>query len=106
VPNTSRAAQGGSLRREHLSEQNLNNVRGLDAIAKRRDQSLAQMAIAWVLRDPRVTTALIGASRWEQIRECLAALEKTTFSPAELAEIDRYALDGQLNLWAKSSEAG
>jgi L-glyceraldehyde 3-phosphate reductase len=106
VPNSSRAAQGGSFRREHLSEQNVNNVRALDAIARRRGQSLAQMAIAWVLRDPRITSALIGASRWEQILECLGALETTEFAPAELAEIDRYALDGQLNLWAKSSEAG
>jgi L-glyceraldehyde 3-phosphate reductase len=106
VPGSSRAAQGGSFRSEHLSEQNLNHVRALDAIARRRGQSLAQMAIAWVLRDPRVTSALIGASRWEQIRECLAALGQTSFSADELAEIDRYALDGQLNLWAKSSEAG
>jgi len=106
VPSQSRAALGGSFRREHLSEANLAHVRALDGIARRRGQSLAQMAIAWVLRDARVTSALIGASRWEQIRECLGALKNTTFSADELTEIDRYALDGQLNLWAKSSEAG
>jgi L-glyceraldehyde 3-phosphate reductase len=81
-------------------------VRGLDAIARRRGQSLAQMAISWVLRDARVTTALIGASRFDQIRECLGALQNTQFSADELGDIDRHALDGELNLWAKSSEAG
>jgi L-glyceraldehyde 3-phosphate reductase len=106
VPGGSRASKGGSFRREHLSETNLANVRALDAIARRRGQSLAQMAIAWVLRDPRVTTALIGASRFDQIRECLGALQNTAFSADELSEIDRYALDGELNLWAKSSQAG
>jgi L-glyceraldehyde 3-phosphate reductase len=106
VPGGSRAAKGGSFRREHLSERNLANVRALDGIARRRGQSLAQMAIAWVLRDPRVTTALIGASRFDQIRECLGALQNTRFSADELSEIDRHALDGELNLWAKSSEAG
>jgi L-glyceraldehyde 3-phosphate reductase len=106
VPGGSRASKGGSFRREHLSERNLANVRGLDAIARRRGQSLAQMAISWVLRDPRVTTALIGASRFDQIRECLGALQNTQFSADELGEIDRHALDGELNLWAKSSEAG
>lgn len=106
VPGGSRASKGGSFRREHLSERNLANVRGLDAIARRRGQSLAQMAISWVLRDARVTTALIGASRFDQIRECLGALQNTQFSADELSEIDRHALDGELNLWAKSSEAG
>jgi L-glyceraldehyde 3-phosphate reductase len=106
VPNVSRAAKGGSFRREHLSEQNLKNVRALDAIARRRGQSLAQMAIAWVLRDARVTSALIGASRWEQIQECLNALSNTTFAREELAQIDEHALEGSLNLWAKSSDAG
>jgi L-glyceraldehyde 3-phosphate reductase len=106
VPGGSRASKGGSFRREHLSERNLANVRALDAVARRRGQSLAQMAISWVLRDPRVTTALIGASRFDQIRECLGALQNTRFSADELSEIDRHALDGELNLWAKSSEAG
>jgi L-glyceraldehyde 3-phosphate reductase len=61
------------------------------------------MAIAWVLRRPTVTSALIGASRWGQIEDCLGALKNTTFAPAELEEIDRYALDGGLNIWARSS---
>jgi L-glyceraldehyde 3-phosphate reductase len=106
VPEGSRASRGGSFRREHLSEQNLSHVRALNAIAQRRGQSLAQMAVAWVLRDPRVTSALIGASRWEQIQECLGALSNTRFDADELAQIDRHALDGGLNLWAKSSEGG
>jgi L-glyceraldehyde 3-phosphate reductase len=106
VPEASRASKAGSFRREHLSEANLANVRALDAIARRRGQSLAQMAIAWVLRNPNVTSALIGASRWSQIEECIAALKHLEFSAAELADIDRYALDGGLNLWAKSSDAG
>jgi L-glyceraldehyde 3-phosphate reductase len=106
TPSGSRGSLGGSFRREHLSAANLDNVRALDAIAQRRGQSLAQMAVAWVLRQPSVTTALIGASRWAQIEECIGALKQTNFSADELAEIDRYALEGDLNLWARSSEAG
>jgi L-glyceraldehyde 3-phosphate reductase len=106
TPAGSRATLGGSFRKEHLSETNLAHVRALNAVAERRGQSLAQMAIAWVLRQPSVTTALIGASRWAQIEECLGALGSPGFSADELAEIDRHALDGQLNLWARSSEAG
>jgi len=94
---------GGSLKAEHLSEANLAKVRGLRAIAQQRGQSLAQMALAWVLRDPRVTTALIGASRPEQLRENVAALARLDFSAQELAEIDRHAQDGGLDLWARSS---
>ena len=106
VPDSSRAAKGGSFRREHLSEANLAAVRALDAIAKKRGQSLAQMAIAWVLRNPNVTSALISASRPAQIEEGLAALARIDFSPEELREIDRHAVEGKLNLWAKSSDAG
>jgi L-glyceraldehyde 3-phosphate reductase len=94
---------GGSLLREHLSEENLERVRGLNAIAKSRGQSLAQMALAWVLRDPRVTSALIGASNPEQIRENVEALNQPKFSPEELQAIDRFALEGELNLWKKPS---
>jgi len=94
---------GGSMKAEHLSEANLAKVRGLRAIAQQRGQSLAQMALAWVLRDPRVTTALIGASRPEQLRENVAALARLDFSAQELAEIDRHAQDGGLDLWARSS---
>jgi L-glyceraldehyde 3-phosphate reductase len=94
---------GGSLLPGHLSADNLARVRALDEIARGRGQSLAQMALAWVLRDPRVTSTLIGASRPEQIKENLAALAKLAFSPDELAAIDRHAQEGQVNLWEKPS---
>ena len=81
-------------------------VRGLRAIAEARGQSLAQMSISWVLRDNVITSALIGASRWEQIIECLGALEHTDFSDDELTAIDQFAVDGGINLWAQSSNAG
>ncbi|KWH60954.1 MULTISPECIES: L-glyceraldehyde 3-phosphate reductase [Burkholderia] len=94
---------GGSLKQEHLSADNLEHVRKLNAIAERRGQSLAQMALAWVLRDGRVTSALIGASRAEQVRENVGALKNLEFSAEELAEIDRYATEGGINLWEKPS---
>ena len=94
---------GGSLRREHLSEANLAHVRALDAIARARGQSLAQMAVAWVLRHPQVTSALIGASRPEQIRELVGCLERPTFSTEELRAIDEHAVDGGITLWLKPS---
>jgi L-glyceraldehyde 3-phosphate reductase len=78
-------------------------VQALDAVAKKRNQTLAQMAIAWVLRDGRVTSALIGASTPEQIRENVAALDNLEFTPAELSTIDEYAREGHLNLWKKPS---
>ncbi|MFO8064469.1 MAG: aldo/keto reductase, partial [Spirochaetia bacterium] len=90
----------------YLSEQNLERVRGLNSIAKARGQSLAQMALSWVLHEPRVTSVLIGASRPEQIEENVAALEKLKFSQDELSEIERYAKEGGINLWAASSDAG
>jgi L-glyceraldehyde 3-phosphate reductase len=102
-PTTSRAAEGGSFQKKMVNERNLENVRGLERIAQERGQSLAQMAIAWVLRRPEVTSALVGASRWFQIGECLGALKNLKFSAEELARIDRYALDGDLNIWAESS---
>lgn len=102
----SRAARSDSLSDGLLTEQNLANIRALNEIAQRRGQTLAQMAIAWVLRDPRVTTALIGASRWSQIDDSLGALDNLAFDAAELSEIDCYARDGDLNLWATSSEHG
>ncbi|MDQ0394600.1 L-glyceraldehyde 3-phosphate reductase [Labrys monachus] len=105
IPKESRAAAGKSLSPNQLSEDNLARLRGLDEIAKRRGQSLAQMALAWVLRDPRMTSALIGASRPEQIEDCVAALKNLSFEPAELAEIDGHAQDGNVNLWAASSNA-
>ena len=106
VPEDSRAGQGrGSFRHEFLKEENIGRIRSLNAIAERRGQSLAQMAIAWVLRDRRITLALIGASRVSQIEDSVAALENTSFSTAELAEIDEYATDGGINLWAQSSRS-
>jgi L-glyceraldehyde 3-phosphate reductase len=103
VPDTSRAALNGSFSKRMLTEGNLANVRALNAIAQRRGQTLAQMAIAWVLRKPGVTSALIGASRWAQIEDCLGALRNTQFSHAELDEIDAHSRDGELNIWAASS---
>ena len=94
---------GGSLSREHLSPENLAKVRALNAIAQRRGQSLAQMALAWVLRDPRVTTTLIGASSVAQIRENVAALQNLAFSTEELAEIDHHASEGGVDLWRAPS---
>jgi L-glyceraldehyde 3-phosphate reductase len=94
---------GGTLRRAHLSEENLARVRALNEIARRRGQSLAQMAVAWVLRDPRVTSALVGASSAAQLRDTVAALDRLPFSPEELAEIDRHAKEGDVNLWVKPS---
>jgi L-glyceraldehyde 3-phosphate reductase len=103
VPADSRATQQGSLSQAFLSDENLTRIRGLNAIAERRGQTLAQMAIAWVLRNGRVTSALIGASRPEQVVDSVAALDKPDFSADELAEIDRFATDGGVNLWAQSS---
>ena len=100
VPEQSRAAVGDSFSTDLLSEQNLANVRGLNEIAAGRGQTLAQMALAWVLRDPRVTSVLIGASRWAQIDDSLGALENTDFTDDELIAIDRFALEGGLNIWA------
>ncbi|KUY48930.1 L-glyceraldehyde 3-phosphate reductase [Burkholderia sp. AW33-5] len=94
---------GGSLKQDHLSADNLEHVRKLNGIAERRGQSLAQMALAWVLRNGRVTSALIGASRAEQVRENVGALKNLEFSADELAEIDRYATEGGINLWEKPS---
>jgi len=94
---------GTSLRPEHLSEANLARARALDAIAQRRGQSLAQLALAWTLRDPRVSSALIGASRPEQIVDNVAALRQPGFSAEELAEIDQHAVEGGVNLWEKPS---
>lgn len=95
---------GGSLQAAHLSEQNLARVRALNEIAQARGQTLAQMALAWVLRDARVTSTLIGASSSAQIRENVAALQNLQFSAAELAAIDLQARDGGINLWAGSSQ--
>jgi L-glyceraldehyde 3-phosphate reductase len=103
VPSGARASRPGSFSQELLTEANLANVRGLNDIARQRGQSLAQMAIAWIVRDPRVASALVGASSVEQLDDSLGALENLAFEPDELAEIDRYAVEGGINLWARSS---
>jgi L-glyceraldehyde 3-phosphate reductase len=105
VPAGSRAAREGSFGRELLSDSNLANARGLREIARGRGQTLAQMAIAWTLRDARVASALIGASSVAQLDDNLEALDHLAFAPGELAEIDRFAVDGGVNLWAESSNA-
>jgi L-glyceraldehyde 3-phosphate reductase len=86
-----------------LSDENLEKVRALHRIAGRRGQSLAQMAIAWTLRDPRVTSALVGASSVAQLEANLAAVDNLAFDDDELAEIDRHATEGGINIWASSS---
>jgi L-glyceraldehyde 3-phosphate reductase len=103
IPEGSRASREGSLSRDMLSEQNLARVRALDQMARRRGQSLAQMALAWTLRDPRVTSALIGASSVAQLEANLGALANLSFDRDELAEIDRSATEGHINIWAASS---
>lgn len=103
IPEESRRAKGGPLRPEYLSEENLAHIRALNSIAADRGQTLAQMAIAWVLRDPRVTTALVGASSVAQLEDTLGALDHLDFSDDELAQIDRYAVEGGVNLWGPRS---
>jgi L-glyceraldehyde 3-phosphate reductase len=105
VPPRSRAASAGSFPPEALRPEILERVRGLATIATRRGQSLAQMALAWALRDTRVTSALVGAGSVAQLEENLAALGNLQFSPEELAEIDVLAQEGGINLWAASSDA-
>jgi L-glyceraldehyde 3-phosphate reductase len=104
IPEGSRATQNGSLSRDQLTERTLDHIRALAGMAERRGQSLAQLAISWVLRDPRVTSALIGASSVKQLEENLAAAQNTTFSDEDLAEIDRNAVDSGINIWSASSE--
>lgn len=107
IPADSRKAKGApSFRENFLEETTLDKIRKLADIAERRGQTLAQMALAWVLRDPRVTSALIGASRISQLEENVAALSNLSFSAEELAEIDQWASDAGLNIWAASSTAG
>jgi L-glyceraldehyde 3-phosphate reductase len=105
IPAGSRASRQGSLGSDLLSDQNLAKVRALNEIAARRGQTLAQMALAWTLRDPRVTSTLVGASSVAQLESNIAALDRLLFDDHELAEIDRYATEGNVNLWASSSHA-
>ncbi|MCF2534582.1 MULTISPECIES: L-glyceraldehyde 3-phosphate reductase [Streptomyces] len=102
VPEGSRATQGKSFDQGWLSEEMRGRLRALNDIAARRGQSLAQMALAWALRDPRVTSLVIGASRTEQLEQNVAALENLDFSDEELAEIDKYATDGGVDLWREA----
>jgi L-glyceraldehyde 3-phosphate reductase len=104
VPPGSRASVDGSLSRSLLTDEALGKIRALGEIAARRGQTLAQMALAWVLRDERVTSALIGASSLEQLEQNVGALERLDFTADELAEIDRYATESDVNIWAASSE--
>ncbi|MGX6447000.1 L-glyceraldehyde 3-phosphate reductase [Patulibacter sp. S7RM1-6] len=105
VPEGSRAADGKSLAQEWLTEENLGHIRALNEIAAGRGQSLAQMAIAWTLRDPRVTSALIGASSVAQLEDSLAAVHGLEFSTDELAAIEPHAVDGGIDLWEAASTA-
>ncbi len=105
VPEDSRMARDSSLSPQLLSEQNLAHIRALNALATGRGQSLAQLALAWCLRDPRVTSVLIGASSVAQLEDSIAALDHLDFSADELTEIDRYAVDGGINIWSQSSDS-
>jgi L-glyceraldehyde 3-phosphate reductase len=105
VPKDSRANLEGSFAKSLISEENLKRVRALNDIARGRGQTLAQMAIAWVLRDQRVTSALVGARNVEQLDNSLDALNKLDFAEAELQEIDRYAQDGGIDIWKDARES-
>jgi L-glyceraldehyde 3-phosphate reductase len=105
IPEGSRATQGKSLAEEFLTDENLGHIRALNEIARERGQSLAQMAIAWTLRDPRVTSSLIGASNVAQLEDSLAAVGKVDFSDEELSRIDPHAVDGGIDLWREPSTA-
>jgi L-glyceraldehyde 3-phosphate reductase len=104
IPEGSRAAQGKSLDPALLTDAALEHVRALNRIAERRGQSLAQLALTWVLRDPRVTSVLVGASSVTQLEDNLAALDGPELSEDEIAEIDQHAVDSGINIWARSSE--
>ncbi|WP_338748458.1 L-glyceraldehyde 3-phosphate reductase [Janibacter alittae] len=103
IPGDSRAARDGTGVADQLTEDNLTRIRGLHAIAQERGQSLAQMALAWALRDPRVTSVLVGARHVGQLENSLGALESTGFTDEELTRIDQYAVEGGINWWAESA---
>jgi L-glyceraldehyde 3-phosphate reductase len=104
VPADSRAAAGGSLQASSITEERLSKVRALNEIAARRGQSLAELALVWALRDLRMTSVVIGASSVRQLDDNVAALRNMSLSSAELAEIDQYAVDADINLWKRSSD--
>jgi L-glyceraldehyde 3-phosphate reductase len=103
IPADSRAARNTSLSPDLLTDDALQRIRNLNDIAARRGQTLAQLALAWTLRDPRMTSTLIGASSVRQLEENVAALDNPAFTDDELAEIDKYAGEAGINLWAPSS---
>jgi L-glyceraldehyde 3-phosphate reductase len=103
IPEGSRATRGSTLSPDLLRDETLAKIQALNEIAQRRGQTLAQMAVAWTLRDPRITSALVGASSVEQLEANVAALDNLEFTDEELAEIDRYATESDINLWAASS---
>jgi L-glyceraldehyde 3-phosphate reductase len=103
VPEGSRASQDKSLSTDLLTEQNLTHIRALNEMAQSRGQSLAQMALAWILRDQRVTSVLIGASSVAQLEDSLGSLDNLDFSQEELDMIDQHAVEGGINLWKTSS---
>jgi L-glyceraldehyde 3-phosphate reductase len=105
IPEDSRAAREGSLSRDMLNDENLARIRALNEIAAERGQTLAQLALAWTLRDPRITSTLIGASSVAQLEGNVGALARLDFSDEELAEIDRYAVESGINIWERSSSA-
>ncbi len=105
IPEGSRATKGASLSQKKITPEVIENIKALNKIAGDRGQNLAQMALSWVLRDSRVTSALIGASSPKQITECAAAADKTDFAADELKEIDKYAKEANINLWKRSSDA-
>jgi L-glyceraldehyde 3-phosphate reductase len=105
VPEDSRVRRGEHFSEGLITAENVERARALNAIARERGQSLAQLAIAWALRDPRVTSALLGASSVAQLEQNVAALQQLDFDDSELTQIDRHAVDGQVNIWAASSEA-
>jgi L-glyceraldehyde 3-phosphate reductase len=104
VPADARAAKGGSFQADLIKPETIEHIRALNEIAKARGQSLAQMAIAWVLRDPRVTSALIGARTVAQLDDSLDAVRNLSFSPSELNAIDAHARDSGINIWSGSSD--
>jgi L-glyceraldehyde 3-phosphate reductase len=105
IPADSRIATGGALDRAQLTEDNLAHIRALNGLAAERGQSLAQLALVWALRDPRITSVLIGASSVRQLEQNVAALDHPDLTPEELDRIDRYAVEGGINLWAASSNS-
>ncbi|MHB1570683.1 MAG: L-glyceraldehyde 3-phosphate reductase [Solirubrobacteraceae bacterium] len=104
IPEDSRVRRGNYLSEDLITEENLDRARELNRIASERGQTLAQLAISWALRDPRISSALLGASSVRQLEQNIAALQRSSFTAEELAEIDRYAVDGGINIWEASSQ--